>query len=67
MYEGWFLGGEPHGCGQYLCAKSGDFYVGMWREGVRHGQGFYVFSGGAEREGVWVDGKIAEGEERWAD
>ena len=43
-----------------------DVYSGTWKDGLKHGQGTYVFySTGMKFVGNWVKGKIAQGEWRY--
>lgn len=39
---------------------SGEFYDGLWKEGVMHGKGRYVDACGGEHKGVWVEGMCPE-------
>lgn len=41
-----------------LCiTANGNIYDGQWRNGVKHGEGVYVFKDkGQFMEGVWIDG-----------
>lgn len=46
----------------FFFAANGNSYDGQWRDGVKHGEGVYVFKNkGRSMEGVWIGGvpKIA--------
>ena len=65
IYEGWWRNDKINGCGRYLCAATGDFYIGMWKNNRKSGEGLYIFEDGMEREGIWENDMIVEGQERW--
>lgn len=41
IYEGQYLDDEWNGFGRRIIA-SGDYYIGMWRDGMKNGYGRYV-------------------------
>ena len=45
-----------------MCIQSGNIYSGEWRNGLRHGNGAFVFGkDGSQLVGTWVDGNIVSG------
>jgi hypothetical protein len=38
---GTYLNGKPEGCGEYNW-KNGSSFKGMFKNGLRHGQGYWV-------------------------
>jgi len=60
-YVGEFKDDWEHGEGtaEY---ENGDKYVGQFDDGYRHGKGKMVYANGDVEEGLWKEGKFAEGE-----
>ncbi|CAI2363812.1 unnamed protein product [Moneuplotes crassus] len=59
--------GEQHGQGTYLW-KSGDKYIGQWKNGKPEGQGIMYYDDGDMYEGEWVNGKFhGTGLYKWKD
>ncbi|MBQ8194702.1 MAG: ribosomal protein L7/L12 [Oscillospiraceae bacterium] len=56
-YEGEQLNGQPHGMGT-MVYPSGNTYTGEWKNGVRNGNGEYVFASTGEK----YVGEFADGE-----
>jgi len=56
-YKGRFRRGKPHGQGALIDEIT--TFVGEYRDGIKHGPGVEVLSGGLLRfEGRWVEGKL---------
>ena len=43
IYEGEYLENEWNGFGRRIISN-GDYYVGYWKDGMRHGWGYYVYN-----------------------
>lgn len=54
IYEGPFENDVPSGHGKFL-HPNGDYYDGMWKNGLKHGFGIYdLDSVGLRYEGFWI-------------
>ncbi|MDR0893817.1 MAG: hypothetical protein LBN06_00725 [Prevotellaceae bacterium] len=51
-YIGETYNGRMNGYGVYLFSN-GDFWYGLWKEGVRKGKGIYVYASGTIQSGTW--------------
>ena len=48
---------EFEGQGKYIY-KNGDYYIGQWKKGLRHGKGIQYYSNGKIKyDGDWINGK----------
>ena len=55
MYRGSFQNDNLNGHGK-LTHSNGDFYDGMWKDGLKHGFGVYdLQSAGLKYEGLWMN------------
>jgi hypothetical protein len=75
IYEGEYYKGEfvkeygthkiyPHGKGKYTTSGNFDYpvvYVGEFRDGKPHGQGYKTYGNGSRFDGEWKDGFPYEG------
>jgi hypothetical protein len=43
-YTGGFEGGKMHGKGRYTWTKTGNWFVGTYKDNVREGHGTYHYS-----------------------
>lgn len=59
-YKGKFKAGLPNGVGKYIWAN-GDYYDGHWKNGKKHGRGFYFNAKeGKLTHGLWKEDQLKE-------
>ena len=51
---------HKHNCIGTLTFASGNKYVGEFKNNKRHGQGTYIYAGGAIESGIWENGKLLD-------
>lgn len=56
FYEGNVVNGKPHGFG-FRSWKSGQKFIGIWKNGFRSGKGFFYHQDGRYVYGDWADNK----------
>ena len=54
IQEGYFSGGKLNGFGR-ICYQHGDYYIGMYKNYLRHGHGKLVRANGQVQEGQFAD------------
>lgn len=57
-YEGFFLGGKPHGTGIYVYSVAGNRYEGEFRDGQPNGKGTFYYSNGDRVNGEFRSGQL---------
>jgi len=70
IYEGQFAEDDWNGFGRRIISN-GDFYLGYWKEGMKDGQGIYVYQNYSNvandqiqiEDGLWVEDEF-KGETR---
>lgn len=64
-YTGDIENGIPHGYGLFTSMNSKGItwhYIGMWSNGIMHGEGLQVWETGAQNNGVFRNGEFVSGE-----
>jgi hypothetical protein len=67
VYDGDWSNDKPNGMGIYTFKDSGARYIGMMKDGKRHGYGTYIFKDNSKYEGEWRhDSRCGKGVEIFA-
>ena len=67
VYEGHCLKGQQNGFGRLICRPKNNtesilYYIGYWKEGLRHGKGKQVSSpSGQVQQGLWNKNELVSG------
>lgn len=56
VYKGYYYNEKKEGAGEFQWFN-GEYYVGDWKDGNRHGNGVWTNSHGDSYNGAWVRGK----------
>ena len=57
IYEGWFSKGMQEGFGR-LIKYNGGVYIGLWKDGLFHGEGVFYNVEGNEFSGPFLAGSF---------
>ena len=57
-----YVKGKLNGYGRAI-SEEGDYYVGEWKDFVKHGYGTYVKRDGTMEEGQWANGDFVDNDE----